>query len=125
MYSRTADCLLRQSICLHSQPPPRKLCVVYENSIVLSHVITIEVSAAITEGAWQPRRRIQCTLSKFNASLDKCVINFTRKLFQRNHYLSNFRKFLLEILLNRTCARMKFPSCNFPLLEAGSGSRSR
>ena len=45
--------LLRQSVCLHSQPPPQKLCVDDES---LDSVVLVRTGAAINEGASQPRR---------------------------------------------------------------------
>ena len=45
--------LLRQSICLHSQSPPQKLCVDDES---LDSLVLVRTGAAINEGASQPRR---------------------------------------------------------------------
>ena len=45
--------LLRQSVCLHSQSPPQKLCVVDES---LDSLVLVRTGAAINEGASQPRR---------------------------------------------------------------------
>ena len=45
--------LLRQSVCLHSQSPPQKLCVDDES---LDSLVLVRTGAAINEGASQPRR---------------------------------------------------------------------
>ena len=45
--------LLRQSVCLHSQSPPQKLCVDDES---LDSFVLVRTGAAIDEGASQPRR---------------------------------------------------------------------
>ena len=45
--------LLRQSVCLHSQSPPQKLCVDDES---LDSFVLVRTGAAINEGASQPRR---------------------------------------------------------------------
>ena len=45
--------LLRQSVCLHSQSPPQKLCVDDES---LDSLVLVHTGAAIAEGASQPRR---------------------------------------------------------------------
>ena len=45
--------LLRQSVYLHSQSPPQKLCVDDES---LDSLVLVRTGAAIAEGASQPRR---------------------------------------------------------------------
>ena len=45
--------LLRQSVCLHSQSPPQKLCADDES---LDSLVLVRTGAAINEGASQPRR---------------------------------------------------------------------
>ena len=45
--------LLRQSVCLHSQSPPRKLCVDDES---LDSLGLVRTGAAINQGASHPRR---------------------------------------------------------------------
>ena len=45
--------LLRQSVCLHSQSPPQKLCVDDES---LDSLVLVRTGVAINEGASQPRR---------------------------------------------------------------------
>ena len=45
--------LLRQSVCLHSQSPPQKLCMGDES---LDSLVLVRTGAAIAEGASQPRR---------------------------------------------------------------------
>ena len=45
--------LLRQSVCLHSQSPPQKLCVDDESH---DSLVLVRTGAAINEGASQPRR---------------------------------------------------------------------
>ena len=45
--------LLRQSVCLHSQSPPQKLCVDDES---LDSLVLVRTGAAIAEVASQPRR---------------------------------------------------------------------
>ena len=46
--------LLRQSVCLHSQSAPQKLCVDDES---LDLLVLVRIGAAIAEGASQPRRK--------------------------------------------------------------------
>ena len=46
--------LLRQSVCLHTQSPPQKLCVDDES---LDSLVLVRTGAAINEGASQPRRK--------------------------------------------------------------------
>ena len=48
--------LLRQSVCLHSQSPPQKLCV-DDESLSLDSLVLVRTGAAINEGASQPRRQ--------------------------------------------------------------------
>ena len=54
--------LLRQSVCLHSQSPPQKLCVDDES---LDSLVLVRTGAAINEGASQPRRIRHCFVRSF------------------------------------------------------------
>ena len=53
--------LLRQSVCLHSQSPPQKLCVDDES---LDSLVFLRIGAAIAEGASQPRGYRHCIIFK-------------------------------------------------------------
>ena len=72
--------LLRQSVCLHSQSPPQKLCVDDES---LDSLVLVRTGAAINEGASQPRRatvvqqlNLVLIFERYEMSTYVCEIDF-------------------------------------------------
>ena len=63
--------LLRQSVCLHSQSPPQKLCVDDES---LDSLVLVRTGAAINEGASQPRRQTRVFSLVFSSLLESTII---------------------------------------------------
>ena len=59
--------LLRQSVYLHSQSPPQKLCVDDESH---DSLVLVRTGAAIAEGASQPRRRLRNTCQEIKVDSD-------------------------------------------------------
>ena len=68
--------LLRQSVCLHSQSPPQKLCVDDES---LDSLVLVRTGAAINEGALQPRRMLALALGLYIYNTCITIMYYTRE----------------------------------------------
>ena len=77
--------LLRQSVCLHSQSPPQKLCVDDES---LDSLVLVRTGAAIAEGASQPRRQSHLTDQNAPTLSVSMLFRLYITLFARMHVTS-------------------------------------
>ena len=100
--------LLRQSVCLHSQSPPQKLCVDDES---LDSLVLVRTGAAINEGASQPPRILSCLVG---GRLKQRMVYFTkvRHLFAFSTRLTLIPSLDVNFALFRTQRHMGF-SQNF------------
>ena len=93
--------LLRQSVCLHSQSPPQKLCVDDES---LDSLVLVRIGAAIAEGASQPRRQdsyVNCC-KHFQKSLRISMVVKETTCYQRIKNWHHLVEGVLEDLLAET-----------------------
>ena len=99
--------LLRQSVCLHSQSPPQKLCMDDES---LDSLVLVRTCAAINEGASQPRRPLHVhNICKYWAcfNLSSFVQNYTVKPLNWDNLQSTI--FLLCIISNKNLSMATKP----------------